>query len=215
FKDKKADNLLAGLAASEGRPLRRLLFGLGIRFVGETTAKLLVDAYSSLEALGEASAGDLEALHGIGPETAQGVTTWFAHEKNRAMVAELQALGVNTVRLPEEAPPAPAPESRVAGRTFVLTGALPTLSRSEAKALIEAAGGKVSSSVSKKTDYVVAGASAGSKLKKAQQLGLTMLDEEALRRVLTEDASEEAALEPDTDAPVDSSPVAAQPSLFD
>ncbi len=185
FKEKKVENLLAGIERSKERPLRALLFGLGIRFVGATVAALLVEHFSSLDALAAASQEDLEAVPGIGPETARSVVEWFAHAPNREVVAALQARGVNTERLPEEPVAAPEVAGPLAGKTFVLTGTLPTLTRDEARARILAAGGKVTGSVSKKTDYVVAGESAGSKLDRAQALGIPVLDEAELHDLLT------------------------------
>ncbi len=185
YKDKKVDNLMAGIEASKERPLHRLLFGLGIRFIGETTAKLLVAEYASLEDLGVATRDELEATHGIGPETAESVVAWFAHEKNRATIARLRQLGVNTTRLEEEVPTEIPANSEIHGKTFVLTGTLPTLSRGDASTSIEKAGGKVSGSVSKKTDFVVAGEAAGSKLEKAKALGIPVLDEAALLALLS------------------------------
>ena len=189
YKDKKVDNLLEGIQTSKGRPLHRLLFGLGIRFIGEATAKLLVAEFTSLgvfaspnggEALGEATREDLEAIHGIGPETAESVVSWFSNSENRGIVEALHEFGVNTKRLPEEEPSAAASESAIAGKTFVLTGTLPTLKRSDARKMIEQAGGKVTGSISKKTDFLVAGETAGSKLDKANELEIPILDEAAL-----------------------------------
>lgn len=182
FQDRKADRLLAGIEASKQRPLARLLFGLGIRFVGETVAQQLVGAYASLDALGDTTQEELEAVFGIGPETAQSVAEWFAHEDNRETVRELVRLGIRTERLPEEAPAEVA--TSLSGQTFVLTGTLPTWSRAEAKARIQAAGGKVTGSVSKKTDALVAGEAAGSKLDKARELDVAVWDEDELRRHL-------------------------------
>lgn len=188
FKEKKAENLLAGIERSKSRPLRALLFGLGIRFVGATVAGLLVEHFASLDALGAASQEELEAVPGIGPETARSVVEWFGHAPNRETVAALRAAGVNTERLPEE-PAASAPSGGpLAGKTFVLTGTLPTLTRDAARAKILAAGGRVADGVSKKTDYVVAGESAGSKLDRAQALGLPVLDEAAFLGLLPADA---------------------------
>lgn len=193
YKDKKVDNLMEGIETSKVRPLRRLLFGLGIRFIGETTAKLLVAEFASLgvyappnggKALGKATREELEAIHGIGPETAESVVSWFSNSENRGIVEALHKLGVNTVRLPEEEPSAPATESAIAGKTFVLTGTLPTLKRSDARRMIERAGGKVTGSVSKNTDYLVAGEAAGSKLDKANELAIPVLDEAALLELL-------------------------------
>ncbi len=185
FKEKKVENLLAGIAASKARPLRALLFGLGIRFVGATVAALLVEHYATLGALAAAPPEDLEAVHGIGPETARGVVEWFGHAPNRATVEALGALGVNTARLPEEPVAAEAArEGPLAGRTFVLTGTLPSLARAEATARIAAAGGRVTGSVSTKTAYVVAGTSAGSKLSTAERLGVPVLDEAGLLALL-------------------------------
>lgn len=187
FKEKKIGNLLAGLQRSKTRPLRALLFGLGIRFVGATVAALLVEHHASLDALASATQDELEAINGIGPETARSVVEWFAHAPNRAMLAKLAERGVNTQRLPEEPVAAPSDEQdgTLSGKTFVLTGTLPTLSREEARARIMAEGGKVTGSVSKKTSYVVAGDSAGSKLDKAQTIGVPVLDEAALLDLLT------------------------------
>ncbi len=185
FKNKKVDNLLDGISNSKGRPLHRLLFALGIRFVGETTAKLFVAKYASLQDLGNALKDDLKGIHGIGTETAESVVAWFAHEENRAIVDLLRELGVNTARLPEEEPADVEPNSEVAGKTFVLTGTLPSLKRGDAQKLIEGSGGKVTGSVSKNTDYVVAGEAAGSKLDKAKELGIPLLDEAALLSLLS------------------------------
>jgi DNA ligase (NAD+) len=184
FKDRKAENLLAGLEASKGRPLARLLFGLGIRFVGRTLAELIVRHVESLDALAERSEEDLEAIDGIGPETAGSVAEWFRHAPNRETVAALAALGVNTRRLSEEAPAGVAAEGPLAGRTLVLTGTLPTWSRQEAAERIAAAGGRVASSVSKNTDFVVAGEASGSKLDRAAALGVPVVDEDGLRALL-------------------------------
>ncbi len=185
FKEKKIDNLLTGIEASKSRPLRSLLFGLGIRFVGATVAQLLVEHHESLDALAAATQDNLEAIHGIGPETARSVAEWFGHAPNRELVEALKSLGVNTARLPDEPVYTEAPtEGPLAGKTFVLTGTLPTLTRDEAKAKIAAAGGKVTGSVSSKTDFVVAGSSAGSKLSKAESLDIRILDEADLLDLL-------------------------------
>jgi DNA ligase (NAD+) len=185
FKEKKVENLLRGIEASKQRPLRSLLFGLGIRFVGATVAELLVRHHATLADLAAATQEDLETIDGIGPETARSVVEWFAHVPNRDTVEALAELGVNTERLPSE--PAASPdgdEGPLAGTTFVLTGTLPTLTRTEAKQRIVAAGGAVASSVSAKTDYVVAGEKAGSKLQAAEEHGVPVLDEAALLDLL-------------------------------
>ena len=184
FKEKKVLNLLAALDASKKRPLSRLLFGLGVRHVGLTTAELLVQHYPSLAALAAAPLDDLEAIHGLGPTTAAALVGYFALEENRDLLGSLERQGVNTERLPEELAPKPSADSPVAGRTFVLTGTLPTLKRAEAKKMIQQAGGRVSSSVSKSTGYVVLGAGAGQKEEKARALGLTMLSEADLLDLL-------------------------------
>lgn len=185
YKDKKVDNLLEGIEAAKGRPLHRLLFGLGIRFIGETTARLLVAEHALLADLGSATREELEAIHGIGPETAESVVTWFSNDENSLIVERLRELGVNTARLPEEGPAEPSSESKIAGKTFVLTGTLPTLAREDAKKLIERAGGNVTGGVSRNTDFVVAGEAAGSKLDKANELDIPVLDEAALLLLLS------------------------------
>ena len=185
IQEKKADRLLAGLDAARRRPLARLLFGLGIRHVGETVARLLVAHHASLEALSNADGEALEAIDGVGPVVAESVVAWFADDANRATVAGLREAGVHTERLEGEtvATDEPPPGG-VAGHTFVLTGTLPTLTRPEAKARIEAAGGTVSGSVSKKTTAVVAGEAAGRKRQAAEALGVPVLDEAALLALL-------------------------------
>lgn len=182
FAEKKALNLLAGIEASKARQLSRLLFGLGMRHVGKTTAELIVAHYEDLEALAVATAEDLEQVEGIGPVIALSIFDWFAEPHNLELVRQLASLGVNTRRLDEEAPA--NADAALSGKTFVLTGTLPSMGRAEAKVLIQQAGGSVTSSVSKKTDYLVAGESAGSKLDKAQSLGITILDESALLALL-------------------------------
>jgi DNA ligase (NAD+) len=176
--EKTADALLGQIDRSKKAGLARVLLGLGIRFVGERTAQLLAEYFGSMEALRTASADELEAVNEVGPKVAQAIVEFFEVEKNRQLVEELASLGLTMVA-----------EKRVVGTalvgmTFVLTGTLPTLTRDEAKAKIEAAGGKVSGSVSKKTSFVVAGEEAGSKLEKAEQLGVKVLDEAGLLEML-------------------------------
>jgi len=176
--EKTADALLAQIERSKNAGLARVLMGLGIRFVGERTSQLLASAFGSMEALMVATPDQLEAVNEVGPKVAEAIVEFFSNEKNRALVIDLASLGLKM-----EA------EKKVVGTaleglTFVLTGTLPTLTRDEAKARIEAAGGKVSGSVSKKTSYVVAGEEAGSKLEKAQQLGVAVLDEAGLLAML-------------------------------
>jgi len=183
YADKSTDNLLAAIEASKTRPLARVLAGLGIRNVGATVAQLLSEHFGSLDALAAASAAEIEAIPGMGPLTAAAVVEWFGHAPNRAVIEKLRRAGV---RLTEDkaalaATRGPQP---LAGKTFVITGTLPSLSRNEARALIEEHGGKVTDSVSSKTDYLLAGESPGSKLRKAQQLGVPTIDEAALRTMI-------------------------------
>jgi DNA ligase (NAD+) len=178
--EKSASNVLAAIEGSKKRGLARLLSGLGIRFVGSQNAAILAGDFGSMDALAAATEEDLLRSEGIGPEIAASVVLFFAQEPNRAMIARLKAAGVDMT-----APLRPRePVGVLAGKTLVLTGTLPTLTRDGASELITAAGGKVSGSVSKKTDYVVAGDEAGSKLAKAEQLGITILDEAALQALL-------------------------------
>ena len=174
--------LLAQLAASKQRELKRLIFGLGIRFVGERAAMLLARHFRSLEAIGNATVDEIDDLYEIGPAVAQSVFDWFAQDVNRALVARLREAGVRT----EEAGAAHAQSTAFQGQQFVLTGALATMTREQAKAAIEARGGRVTASVSKKTSFVVAGADPGSKRDKAAELGVPILDESALAAKLAE-----------------------------
>ncbi len=169
---KRADKVLAAIEQSKQRPFARVLFALGIRHVGGVTAQALVERYPSMDALLEAGAEDLAEVPGIGPVVAEAVTQFLGDEHNRETVEKLRAAGV---RLVEESPA--RAEGPLTGSTFVLTGRLPNLTRSQAQELIEAAGGKVSSSVSRATDYVVAGEDPGSKLDKASSLGVAVIDE--------------------------------------
>jgi DNA ligase (NAD+) len=173
-------NLLAALEASKQRGLARLLNGLGIRYVGAQNATLLASAFGSIDALAAAAREELMATDGIGEQIAESLALFFEQEQNRAVVARLKEHGL-LVTAPKREAAAPGP---LAGKTLVLTGTLPNWTRDEAKEAIVAAGGKVSGSVSAKTDYVVAGDEAGSKLQKAEQLGVPILDEAALRALL-------------------------------
>jgi DNA ligase (NAD+) len=178
FADKKADNLLEAIAQAKDRPFDRILAALGIRGVGTTVASVLVDAFPSLDALSSASAEAIAAVGGIGPITAQNILTWFAHERNRAMIEKLRRA---RVRLARETPVKRAPTAQpLAGRTFVITGTL-SQPRNAVKAWIESQGGKVTSSVSKNTAYLVVGENpGGSKVTRAQALGTPILTESQL-----------------------------------
>jgi DNA ligase (NAD+) len=178
--DKSAQNILQALEKSKQTTLPRFLFGLGIRHVGEATAKELARHFGSLDAVMDASLEQLLQVNDIGPIVAQSLRTFFDQPHNREVVEQLRACGVTW----QEGPPAPVTPTPLTGKTFVITGTLPTMSRDEAKDQIEAAGGKVAGSVSKKTTFVVAGAEAGSKLTKAQELGVAVLDEAGLKELL-------------------------------
>ncbi len=178
--EKSAMNVLEALEKSKRTTLPRFLYGLGIRHVGEATAKELARHFGKLDTIMDASEEQLLAVADVGPVVAQSIHTFFQQPHNREVVEQLRACGVHW----PEGEPAPVAALPLAGKTFVLTGTLPTLGREEAKALLEAAGAKVAGSVSKKTDYVVAGEEAGSKLDKARELGVPVLDEAQLRAIL-------------------------------
>jgi DNA ligase (NAD+) len=178
--EKSAQNIVDALEKSKQTTLPRFLFGLGIRHVGEATAKALARHFGSLDAVMDASVEQLLQVADVGPVVAQSIRTFFDQPHNREVVEQLRACGVTW----EEGEPAPVETLPLAGKTFVLTGTLPTLSREDAKAMLEAAGAKVAGSVSKKTDYVVAGEDAGSKLDKAHALGVAVIDEAAMRQLL-------------------------------
>jgi DNA ligase (NAD+) len=176
--EKTADALLGQIERSKKAGLARVLLGLGIRFVGERTAQLLAQHFGSMEAMEAAGADDLMAVNEVGPRVADAIVEFFANEKNRELVHGLGELGIEMTAEKKEIGTA------LAGLTFVITGTLPTLTREDAKARIESAGGKVSGSVSKKTSYVVAGEEAGSKLDKAESLGVAVIDEAKLLEML-------------------------------
>jgi DNA ligase (NAD+) len=178
--DKSAQNILDALEKSKQTTLPRFLFGLGIRHVGEATAKALARHFGKLDAIMDAPEEALLAVADVGPIVAKSIRTFFDQAHNREVVEQLRACGVTW----PEGEPAPVAAQALSGQTFVLTGTLPTLGREEAKALIEAAGGKVAGSVSKKTSFVVAGLEAGSKLDKARELGVAVLDEDQLKGML-------------------------------
>jgi len=179
FGPVEIKKLLKQIESSKAAGLARVLMGLSIRFVGERTAELLAQEFGSIDAIMNATPEDLERVEEIGPRISRSILDYFAREANRELIAHLHAAGVNMTAEKKQR------TTELAGLTFVLTGTLPNLSREDAKARIEAAGGKVSGSVSKKTNYVVAGEEAGSKLDKAQELKIPILDEAGLLKLLS------------------------------
>jgi DNA ligase (NAD+) len=181
--EKSASNLVEAIDRSRERGLARLLFGLGIRHAGERVAAILAARYSTIEALAQTPAEELAEVPDIGPVIAESVYQFFAHEENRHTIEQLQSAGVHT----EEQALAGAgsvTQQRLIGKVFVLTGTLPHLTRDEARERISVAGGRVTSSVSRKTDYVVAGKDPGSKYEQAQRLGIPIIGEEELDKLL-------------------------------
>lgn len=178
YKDKSITNLMESIARAKDRPIDRLLYGLGIRHVGSTTARDIADHFSSIDAIATASVDDLLAVEGVGSVVAESIVEFFSRAKSKELVRKLAAAGL---RMEEERTVATGP---LVGKTFVITGTLEAMSRDEAARRLIDLGAKVASSVSKKTDYVVAGSSPGSKLAKAEQLGVEILDEEGLLKLL-------------------------------
>ena len=178
--EKSAQNLLEEIERSRGSALWRVIYGLGIRMVGERTAQALADHFGSLDALMQASEGELEQVEEVGPRIAQSIHVFFEEAANRQLVKRLQRAGLD----PRQQRRAPETPQTLAGKKLVLTGTLARHSREEMKARIEAAGGKVTSAVSAKTDYVVAGSEPGSKLEKAKELGVAVLDEAGIEALL-------------------------------
>lgn len=177
---KLAEKLVGAIADSKTKPWAKVLYGLGIRHVGSVNAQTLTQQFSSVEALSRADLGAIASVFGIGDEIGQSVVQWFQNPANQRLVQRLQAAGLQLVG---EVTPISGPQT-LAGKTFVVTGTLPTLQRSQAKELIQKAGGKVTDSVSKKTNYLVVGEEAGSKLEKAQSLGIPQLSEAELLALL-------------------------------
>ncbi|MCS6958486.1 MAG: NAD-dependent DNA ligase LigA [Pseudanabaenaceae cyanobacterium SKYGB_i_bin29] len=177
--EKSASKILAALEKSKRQPWGKVLYGLGIRHVGSVTAQLIAQHFTA-DRLAQARVEELTQLHGIGTEIAQAVVEWWQDPHNRALMAELQGMGFNLGSVPGER----LEQQSLAGKTFVITGTLPQLSRAEAKAKIESLGGKVTDSVSKNTSYVVVGENPGSKLEKAQKLGIPLLNPDQLLELL-------------------------------
>jgi len=178
---KSAENLLREIDACRSLEFWRLLFGIGIRHVGERTAQILASHFGSVERLEQATSEELEAVHEIGPKLAESIHQFFRQPENRALIERLRTSGLPMRADIVEQPKA---EQTFAGKTFVLTGTLDTMTREEAAALVTQRGGRVSSAVSKKTSFVVAGRDPGSKLEKARDLGVSILDEQEFRRML-------------------------------
>lgn len=182
FADKKADNLLQAIEASKQQPFERFLIGLGIRYVGSGVARLITAQFPSIDALQQATREELEAVEGVGPRIAESVVEWFSRPGNQQLINKFRQTGV---QMATAGGPETGKESRpLAGLTFVITGTLPTWSRDQAKAFIEQHGGKVTGSVSKKTSYLLVGEKPGSKLAKAQTLGVAILDEDGLKKLV-------------------------------
>jgi DNA ligase (NAD+) len=178
FAEKKVDNLLTAIEASKSQPLERVVTALGIQGVGGVVARALMAAFPSMEALAGASPEELEAIEGIGPRIAHSVVDWFSRPRHQEVIEKLRRAGVRMQAEAAEALPQP-----LAGLTFVITGTLPTMSRDEAQAFIESHGGKVTGSVSKKTDYLLLGENPGSKLAQAQSLGTKLISEAELQKL--------------------------------
>jgi DNA ligase (NAD+) len=176
--EKSAANVLAEIEQSKKLPLDRVIYALGIRFVGERTAELLAEHFGSLDAIMDATEEELQEVEEVGPRVSTSIREFFDEPKNRALVERLRAAGLQFKGKKKQRGTA------LAGKTFVLTGTLTRHTREEAKKLIEAAGGKVAASVSKKTDYVVAGSDAGSKLDKAKELGVEVIDEDEMEKLV-------------------------------
>jgi len=175
--DKSAQNVLDEIEASKRLPLERVIYGLGIRFVGERTAQFLAEHFGSMEALMQASQEELQEVNEVGPRIAESIVEFFQEPRNRELVKRLREAGLTFTGQKKQR------GTKLAGKTFVLTGTLAHFTRDQAKKLIEDAGGRVSGSVSKKTDYVVAGADAGSKLDKANELGVKVIDEKEMEKL--------------------------------
>ncbi len=177
--DKSAQNVLDEIENSKKLPLERVIYGLGIRMVGERTAQFLAEHFGSMDALMQAGEEELQEVNEVGPRIAQSIVEFFQEPKNRALVQQLQDTGLRLTGTKKQR------GTKLTGKTFVLTGTLPTLTRDEAKKMVEDAGGRVSGSVSKKTDFVVAGEDAGSKLDKAKELGVKVIGEKELQEMLS------------------------------
>jgi DNA ligase (NAD+) len=180
FAEKKVDNLLAAIEASKDQPLERVVTGLGIRGVGGVVARTLVRVFPSMDALAGVAVEELESVEGVGPHIAQSVVDWFSRPRHQQVIDKLRQAGLRMQA--EVSAKVPQP---LTGLTFVITGTLPTLSRDEAKALIEARGGKVTGSVSQKTDYLLLGENPGSKLARAQSMGTKIIGEEELQELVS------------------------------
>jgi DNA ligase (NAD+) len=178
FADKSAQNILDEIENSKKLPLERVIYGLGIRMVGERTAQFLAEHFGSMEALSTASVEELQDVNEVGPRIAESIAEFFSNPANKKLVDRLGRAGLAFKGQKKER------GTKLAGKTFVLTGTLAKYTRDEAKKMIEDAGGKVSGSVSKKTDYVVAGSDAGSKLDKAKELGVAVISEKEMEALL-------------------------------
>ncbi len=177
FADKSAQNILDEIENSKNLPLERVIYGLGIRMVGERTAQFLAEHFGSMEGLAHASLEELQGVNEVGPKIAESIAEFFGNPANRELVTRLENAGLKFKGQKKER------GTKLAGKTFVLTGTLANYTRDQAKKIIEDAGGKVTGSVTKKTDYVIAGADAGSKLDKAKELGVAVIDEKEMERL--------------------------------
>ena len=187
FGQKSAQKLIAAIIASKSQPWARVLYGLGIRHVGSVNAKAIVQKFPHLDQLAAARISDIAGIYGIGEEIAQSTHTWFSLPTNQSLIGRLAQLGLN-LGSTEPVAVLPASTTNITGKIFVITGTLPSRSRPEVKAMIEAQGGKVTDSVSKKTNYLVVGAEAGSKLTKAEELGIPCLSEAELIALISKNS---------------------------
>jgi len=180
FADKSAQNIIDEIERSKKLPLERVIYGLGIRMVGERTAQFLAEHFGSMEALESAGVEELQDVNEVGPRIAESIVEFFGIGANRKLVERLREAGLTLTGQKKQR------GTKLAGKTFVLTGTLAHFTRDEAKKMIEDAGGKVTGSVSKKTDYVVAGADAGAKLDKAKELKVRVIDEKEMEKLAGE-----------------------------